>query len=127
MQAVFIRAVWLGRRGLHWDLVLIAVRDQLGAAWKPRAESLHTPRSNNSDFRVKCFGGQLKPTLIVALPGGAVGVSVGLNFASYLQTDFGNERAGNRSSQEIDGFVLRLPLQHRKSEIATELVLSIHD
>ena len=59
--------------------------------------------------------------------GGAVGVGVGPDFAGDLQADLGNQRPGDRRAQQIDAFVLGLPLQHGKGEIAAKLLAGVDD
>ena len=56
------------------------------------------------------FGRQLKAALVVPLARRPVGVGIGPHFTGHLQTGLGDQRPGNRSAQQINALVLRLPL-----------------
>ncbi len=73
------------------------------------------------------LGRQLEAALVVALARGAVGVGVGPHLAGDLQADLRDQRPGDRRAQQIDAFVLRLPLQDGKGEIAAQFLLGVDD
>jgi hypothetical protein len=127
VQAVFVAAVGLGGGGLHWNFLLVAEGDHLGAAGELLAEFFDAPGGDDLDRGVEGFGGELEAALIVAFAGGTVGVGVGTDFAGDLQTDFADEWAGDAGSEQIDAFVFGLPLHDGEGEVATELFLGIDD
>ena len=127
VQAVLVGAVRLGDRRLDRDVLLLAVGDHLGAAGELLAELLDPPGGDHLDARVEGLGGQLEAALVVALAGGAVGVGVGADLAGDLQADLRDQRPGDRRAQQVDAFVLGLPLQHGEGEVAAQFLLGVDD
>ena len=80
-----------------------------------------------STFWIECFGGQLEAALVISLSGRPVSVGDGSDFTGDLQTDFADQRTSDRGPQQIYLFVLGLPRQNRKGEIAAEFFAGIDD
>jgi hypothetical protein len=127
MEAILVGTIRLCRRRFHGNISLIAVRDHLGTAWKSGTKLFHAPRSNHSDLRVKRFGSQLKAALVVSLTSRSMSVGVRVHLSCHLQADFRNQRSRDRSSQQVNGLVLRLPLQNREGEVTAQFLLGIHN
>ena len=127
MQTVLVGAVRFGQRGLDGNVLLRAEVDHLAAAGKRGAKLLDPPRSDHSYRRIERLGGQLEPALVVALARGAVSVRIGADLAGHLQANLRDQRPGDRSAQQVDPLVLRLPGQHRKGEIAAQFLARIDD
>ncbi len=125
VQAVFVRAIRLGGRGLDGNPFVFAIGDHFAAAWEFQAELLDPPGSDHSHVRIERRGGQLEAALIVPFARRTMGVGVGLHLAGNLQANFRDERPSDRRAEQIRAFVLRLPLEHRKREVAAQLLLSI--
>ncbi len=127
VQAVLIRAIGLGHGRLDRNLLLFAIGDHFAATGKQLAELFHPPRRDQFNGRLKRLGGELEAALIVALAGRAMSIGGRAHFASYLQTNFRDQRAGDRRAEQVDAFVLGLPLQNREGEIAAQLFAGVHN
>ena len=127
VQAVLVRAVGLGCRGLHGDVLLPAIGDHLAASGEAAAELLHPPGRDHPHGRLQGLGGQLETALVVALARGPVDIGVGADLAGNLQADLRDQRPGDRRAQQVDLFVLRLPLQDGKGEIAAQFLAGVDD
>ena len=53
--------------------------------------------------------------------------ALGPDFACDLQADFRDQRPGDRRAQQIHAFVLRLPLEDGKGEVAAEFFLGVDE
>ena len=94
---------------------------------KRLAELLDPPGGDDLDVRIERLGRQLEAALVVPLAGRPVGVGVGPDLAGDLQADLRDQRPGDRRAQQIHAFVLGLPLQHGKGEVAAQFLLGVDD
>ena len=127
VQHILVAAVGFGGGGFDRNVFALAVCDQLGAARKRVAEFLDSPGGNDLDVGVECFGGKLEATLVVSLAGRPVRVRGRTHFAGHLQTDFADQRASDRCPEQIYLFILCLPCQDGKGEVAAEFFAGVDD
>ncbi len=99
--------------------------DHLRAARELLAKPLLPPRRDDLDLRRERGGGQLEAHLVVALAGRAVGHRLRAVGVGDLDHALGDERPGDARAQEILPFVERARLDHRKDEVARELLAEI--
>ncbi len=123
VQQVAVGAVGLLARHRNGDAVLLGVGDQLGA----RGEIPDAPRRDDLDVRLEGVGGELEAHLVVALAGGAVRDRVGALGAGDFDLPLGDQRPRDRGAEQVDVLVHRRGAQHRKDEVADELLAQVVD
>ena len=105
------------------DLVEFGVFDQLRAA----LQVPFAPGRDHPDRRVEGIGGELEPHLIVALAGGAVGNRVSPALPGDFDQTLGDQGTGDGGAEQVLALVNRVGAEHRKHEIAHELLAQILD
>jgi hypothetical protein len=108
---------------LDRDAVLFGVGEQSLA----RREVPLAPRRDDLDARLEGVVAQLETDLVVALAGRAVRHGVGTGLARDLDLALGDQRARDRRAEEVLALVDRVGAEHRKHEIAHELLAQIVD
>src|SRR5579863_1988230 len=127
MQAVLIRAVRPGDRGLDRDAARRAIGDHLRASGKHPAKALDTPGSDDPNLGIEGLRRQLKAALIVSLARRTVRVDFCSDLAGYAQARFRDQGTGDGRAKKINTLVLRLPLQYRESEVEAKLFAGVYD
>ncbi len=107
----------------HRNLVLLGEVDQVG----PRLELPFAPWRDHLDRRIEGVGGQLESDLVVAFAGRTVGDGVGAGLVGDLDEALGDQRAGNRRSEEVDPLIDRVHPHHREDEVADEFLAKVLD
>ena len=105
------------------NLILLGKGDELFA----RAKIPFAPRRDDFYVRLERVVGKLEPHLIVALAGGAMGDRVGADLFGDLDLRLGDQRARDRSAEQILPFVQRIGAEHRKHIVAHEFFAQILD
>ena len=105
------------------DLVPLGVIDQPGA----RGQVPFAPRRDDLDVRRERVIAQLEAHLVVALAGRAVRHRIGAGLARDLDLALGDQRPRDRGAEQVLPFVERVGAEHRKDEIADELLAQIVD
>src|SRR5262245_54377899 len=88
----------------------------------PRSNIPLTPGRNDFQVRGKCFIGELKPNLVVALSGTAVGNRISTLFERDFNLALGQKRPRDGSSEQILSFVHRAGFDERPEVLGYELV-----
>ena len=105
------------------DAVLFGIAQQL----LPREQVPFAPRRDDVHVGHQRVGSELEAHLVVALAGGAVRNGVGACFIRHFHELFCDKRASDRGPQQILAFVHGVGAEHRKHEIAHELLAQILD
>ena len=106
-----------------WDLVFLGKIDQLGTACKIP----FTPGGDDFDIGVQCVGGQLKPHLVIAFAGRAMGNSICPFELCNLNQAFGDQWARNGGTQQVQTLIKRIGSEHREHKIADKFFTHILD
>ena len=112
-----LTALVLGDR----DLVLLGKFDQLLAA----LEGPLAPRRNDLDGRLQRIVAELEAHLVVALAGGAMADGVGTGLPGDLDLLLGDQRTGDRGSEQIDALVDGVGAEHREHVVPDELLAQV--
>ena len=123
VQQVTVGAVRLLARHRHRNPLFLGVGDELAA----RAEVPDAPRGNDADAGLEGVVGELEAHLVVALAGGAVGDGVGSLLAGDLDLPLGDQRPGDGGAEQVGVLVDGAGAQHRKDEVAHELLAQVVD
>ncbi len=108
---------------LNRNLVLFREIDQRRAG----RQIPFSPGSDHGDVRLQRIISQFKTNLIIALAGGAVADRVGPHLARDLDLLLGDQRAGDRGSEQIEPLILRVGPEHREHVIAHKFLAQILD
>ena len=85
------------------------------------------PRSNDLELRVQGGVGQFETDLVVTLTGSTVGHSVGAFLLGNLHLVLGDERTGERGSQEVGAFVLGASADGGPNVVFEEFLLEVEN
>jgi hypothetical protein len=85
------------------------------------------PRRHHLDRRVQRIGGELEADLVVALAGRAVGDGVGAGGGGDLDEALGDQRPRDGGAEEVLPLVDGVGAEHRKDEVADELLAQVFD
>ncbi len=99
----------------------------IGHQFFARQQVPFAPGRDHLDVRHQRIGAQLEAHLVVALAGGAVRDGLGAGCFGDLHQPLGDERAGNRGAEQVFAFIDGVAAEHRKDEIAHELLAQIVD
>jgi hypothetical protein len=79
------------------------------------------------DVGLERIGRELEADLVVALAGGAMGDGVGADLRGDLDQLLGDQRAGDRGSEQIDALIDGIGAEHREDVVAHEFLAQILD
>ncbi len=103
---------------LDRDTVLLCIGEQFFT----RGQVPLAPRRDHLDVGLQRVGAELEAHLVVALAGGAVGDGVGTRLLGDLDQPLGDQRPRNRRAQQVFAFIDGVGPEHRKHEVAHELL-----
>ena len=104
-----------------WDLVVLRVLDQFGAA----VQVPFPPRRDDLDIGIERVIDALDPHLVVALARGPVGDCVGADLGGDLDLALGDQRPGDGGTEKVGAFVDGVGPEHRKYVVADELFTQV--
>ena len=125
MQEIGVDAEWrlatlvLGDR----NLVLLGEGDQRLAA----LEVPFPPRRDHTDIRFQRIVGDFKPDLIVTLAGSAVANCAGPYTAGDIYLGLGDQRAGDRSSEQVLALIDGVGPKHREHIVTDKFLAQVLD
>ena len=85
------------------------------------------PRRDDLDARLQRVGAELETHLVVALAGRAVTDGIGAGFIDDLDQALGDQRPGDRGTEQVFAFINGIGAEHREDEVADELLAHIVD
>lgn len=83
------------------------------------------PRRDHLDVGLQRIGAEFEADLVVALAGGAVTDGVGTGFVDDVDQALGDQRPGDRGTEQVFALVHGVGTEHRKDEVADEFLAQV--
>jgi len=85
------------------------------------------PRRDDLDARLQRIGAELETHLVVTLAGRTVTDGVGTGFIDDIDQALGDQRPGNRGTEQVFAFIDGIGTEHREDEVADEFFAHVVD